>query len=152
MKKIQIGKLLIAVLICEGVGILGSFTTISSIQNWYQFLNKPPFNPPSWIFGPVWKFLYLLMGISLYMIWARKGKHLTFFWIQLILNAIWSFLFFGLHSPTLALIDIVVLLIAIIITIKAFYKIYKLAGLILLPYLVWVSFATILNFYIWRLN
>lgn len=151
-KELQIGKLIFAVFICEAAGILGSITTISSIKNWYQFLNKPVFNPPSWIFGPTWTILYLLMGISLYLIWVRKGKHLTFFWIQLALNAAWSNLFFGLHSPFLAFIDIIALLIAIIITIKIFYKIYVPAGLILLPYLLWVSFATILNLSILLLN
>ncbi len=150
--KLQIGKLITSIIICEGVGILGSFITVSSIQTWYQFLNKPFFNPPSWIFGPVWTILYLLMGFSLYLIWIRNRRKLTIFWIQLGLNAAWSFLFFGLHSPLLAFIDILVLLITIIITIKTFYKIYAPAGLILLPYLAWVGFATILNFSILILN
>lgn len=151
MRNLRIGRLIVSVLICEAAGLLGSLATFSSLSSWYAFLNKPSFNPSPEIFGPVWTILYLLIGISFYLVWVRKGK-LVYFWIQLVLNTLWSYLFFGLHSPALALLDIVALLVAIILTIKSFYKAYPPAGLILLPYLAWVVFATVLNFSIWRLN
>ncbi len=152
MGKINWGKLISAVLICEVAGVLGSLVTIPAINSWYITLNKPFFNPPSSIFGPVWTALYFLMGISLYLTWTKKIKNLAPFWIQLGLNILWSYLFFGLHSPILALVDIVALLLAVKITIKIFYKSYPPAGLILIPYLVWVTFATILNLSVVLLN
>ncbi len=152
MKKINPRKLLIAILICEGAGIIGSLVTIPSINSWYSSLNKPFFNPPSSIFGPVWTTLYFLMGISLYLAWIKKIKNLNFFWLQLGLNILWSYLFFGLHSPILGLVDIIALLVAITLTIKIFDETYPPAGLILIPYFLWVSFATILNFSIVFLN
>ncbi len=142
--------------LCLGTGLLGSFFTFSAIPEWYQTLNKPFFSPPNWLFGPVWTVLYIFMGISLYLIWDSKGKGkskaLKIFWIQLFLNAIWSIIFFGMRNPGLALIDIVALWIAIILTIKSFYKISKPAAYLLIPYLLWVSFAAILNYSIWILN
>jgi len=152
MKKIQFKKLLAAILLCEGVGLIGSFFTISAIPSWYLFLNKPFFSPPNWLFGPVWTLLYLLMGISLYWIWVKKPQVLKIFWLQLFLNGIWTPIFFGLRSPLLGLLIILFLLLAIILTIKTFYKIYPPAGLILIPYLAWVSFATLLNLGILLLN
>ncbi len=152
MSKIKVKKLLKAIILCEGVGILSSFVTLDSIKTWYPLINKPTFNPPAFIFGPVWTILYFLMGISLYLVWQKSKTTPIIFWVQLILNALWSFLFFGLHSPVLALIDIIALLISIILTMKTFYKISKASGLILVPYLFWVLFAAILNFSIWRLN
>ena len=144
-------KLLLSIGICLGAGILGSVFTVSSIPNWYVTLNKPFFSPPNWVFGPVWIILYILMGISLYLVWKRK-KVPSVFWIQLILNAVWSIIFFGMKNPTLALMDIAVLWIIIVLTIKAFSKISKLAGKLLIPYLAWVSFATLLNLAIVILN
>ncbi len=144
-------KLLLSIGICLGAGIVGSFFTISSIPTWYVTLNKPSFSPPNWIFGPVWTILYILMGISLYLVWTKK-KIPPVFWIQLILNAAWSVIFFGLKNPTLALIEIAALWIVIVLTIKAFSKINKLAGRLLIPYLLWVSFASILNLMIVLLN
>ena len=143
--------LVVCVAISQGSGILGSLVTIQAISGWYQTLVKPSFNPPNWIFGPVWTILYFLMGISLYMVWIRKGN-LKWFWVQLILNSLWSFLFFGLKSPGMALIEIILLWVAIILTIKSFMKVYRTAAYLLYPYLAWVTFATILNFSIWILN
>lgn len=151
-------KLVVSVVGCELVGILSTPFTISAISTWYVFLNKPFFSPPNWVFGPVWTLLYFLMGISAFLIW-RKGlknkkvkRALVYFLIQLSFNFLWSFLFFGLHSPILGLIDIIAMLISIILTIRAFYKISKLAAYLLIPYLLWVSFATVLNISIVLLN
>lgn len=144
-------KLIFAIGICLGVGFLGSFFTINAVSTWYQTLNKPFFSPPNWIFGPVWTILYILMGISLYLVWAKK-KVPAVFWVQFILNAIWSIIFFGFKNHTLALVDIVALWAAIFLTMKAFYKINKLAGNLFIPYLAWVSFASILNLAIVLLN
>lgn len=153
-------KLIFSIWICLGAGVLGSFFTVSSPPagglTWYQTLNKPFFSPPNWIFGPVWTTIYILMGISLYLILVSKAKlkqnALNLFFIQLGLNAIWSIIFFGLKNPTLAFIDIVVLWISIVLTIKAFYKISKISAYLLIPYLLWVSFASILNLAIVILN
>ncbi len=148
---VNLPKLILSIGLCLGAGILGSFFTTSSIPTWYATLNKPVFSPPNWVFGPVWTILYFLMGISLYLVWTKRTVP-TVFWIQLILNAAWSIIFFGFKNPTLALIDIVVLWISIFLTIKALYKINKLAGQLLFPYLAWVSFASILNLSIVLLN
>lgn len=144
-------KLILSIGLCLGAGIVGSFFTISAIPNWYSTLNKPVFSPPNWIFGPVWTILYILMGISLYLVWQKK-KIPSIFWVQLILNALWSIIFFGMQNPLLAMVDIIALWIAIILTIKAFYKISKPSVYLLIPYLLWVSFALILNYSIWVLN
>lgn len=136
-------------------GFIGSYFTFPSIGTWYVALNKPLFNPPNFIFGPVWTLLYILMGISLYLVLTKKGKKekaLKLFAFQLILNVLWSLIFFGLHSPTLALFEIVILWIAIFATIKAFLPISKNAAYLLYPYIVWVSFAMILNLSIVLLN
>lgn len=147
----DIPKLLLSIGLCLGAGVLGSFFTFSAIPTWYVTLNKPFFSPPNWIFAPVWTTLYILMGISLYLVWTKR-KVPTIFWIQLILNALWSILFFGMKNPLLALIDIIALWISIFLTIKSFYKTNKLAGNLLIPYLIWVSFASILNLSILLLN
>lgn len=148
---INIPKLVFSIGIYLGAGVLGSFFIASSIPNWYQSLNKPFFSPPNWVFGPVWIILYILMGYSLYLIWV-KNKVPVIFWIQLILNAFWSIIFFGMKNPALALVDIMALWIAIILTIKAFSKLNKLAAYLLYPYLAWVSFAILLNLSIILLN
>lgn len=148
--------LILAILICEGAGILGSIFTVSSIPTWYATLVKPSFSPPNWIFGPVWTILYVLMGISLYLVWVSKTKSKQYavrlFFIQLVLNAIWSIIFFGLKSPGLAFLEIIALWITIVLTIKAFRKISTPASYLLYPYVAWASFASILNFSIWILN
>jgi tryptophan-rich sensory protein len=149
-------RFVISITICQFAGIIGSIFTASSVTNWYVTLEKPDFTPPGWIFGPIWVILYFLMGISLYLLWINKTKDnrkaFTVFAVQLILNASWSILFFGLKSPLYGLIDILFLLAAIILTILFLYKISVLAMVLLVPYLVWVAFATILNYNILLLN
>ena len=151
-------KLVIAVIGCELVGIAATPFTLAAIPTWYQTLNKPSFSPPNNLFGPVWTLLYLFMGISAYLIWKKGVKNktvktaLTYFLIQLGLNFLWSLLFFGLHSPLLAMVDIAALWIFIFITITQFAKIDKTASYLLIPYLLWVSFAAILNLSIVTLN
>lgn len=156
MKKLP--KFLISTIGCELVGIAATPFTISAIPGWYQTLNKPPFSPPNWIFGPVWTILYFLMGVAAYLIWIKGleekavKKALIFFIAQLVFNFFWSILFFGFHSPILGLINILILWVLILITIIKFYKISKTASYLLIPYLLWVSFATILNLSIVLLN
>lgn len=136
-------------------GVIGSILTGPSVPVWYTGLQKPAFAPPNWLFAPVWITLFTLMGISLYLVWEKKENikvPLILFGIQLILNIVWSLLFFGLQSPFYALIEIIILWIAILLTIVSFYKVSKRAGILLLPYISWVSLATILNYYIWLLN
>lgn len=146
-------KLIISILICEFAGIIGSIFTSRSVTEWYPTLVKPSINPPSWIFAPVWTILFLLMGISLYLVWNKKNKiALIFFSIQLGLNILWSIIFFGLKSPLFAFIEIILLWVSILITIIKFYKISKNAAYLLIPYLLWVTFAAILNFLIFKLN
>ncbi len=152
-------KIIIAVVICLSVGYASGMATQSSIQTWYPTLTKPFFNPPNWIFAPVWTILYIMMGISAGLIWSKKRQSpdlvknaLLLFSIQLILNAIWSFLFFGLNNTLLALIEILLLGLLILETIKKFKPIDALAAKLMIPYLLWVGFATILNGSIWWLN
>lgn len=151
-------KFLISIIVCELVGIVSTPFTISAIPTWYATLIKPTFSPPNWIFGPVWTFLYFLMGLSVYLIWIQgwnKKKVKTamqFFFIQLAINFIWSPIFFGLRSPLLGLITIVILWVSILLTMRKFYPLSKLAFYLLVPYLLWVSFATILNAAIAILN
>lgn len=151
-------KLITSILICQLVGFAGSFFTIPSISTWYKTLEKPSFTPPNWVFGPAWTMLFLLMGISLFLVWTKglKKKNvknaLIFFYLQLLLNFLWSLLFFGLHSPLFALFDIILLWLGIFITIKKFHKISKPASYLLIPYLLWVTFASFLNLFIVKLN
>lgn len=151
-------KLIISIAICQSAGLLGTVFTVSSIEKWYNLLNQPSFRPPNYLFGPVWIVLYTLMGISLYWIWIKgtnkKGVRdaLILFTVQLVLNASWSIVFFGLHNIFLSLVNIIILWILIVLVIVRFYKIDKKASLILLPYLVWVTFASFLNYNIWLLN
>jgi translocator protein len=154
----KIFKFLISVAGCLAVGFLGSLATTPAIPTWYATLTKPSFSPPNWIFAPVWTTLYVLMGISLYLIWVKgikdkKSKNaLYFFLVQLGLNFVWSFIFFSLHSPLLAFVEIIVLWVTILITILNFWKISKTAAYLLLPYILWVSFASILNLFVALLN
>ncbi len=156
--KIKFFKLVASIIIPQLAGLIGSVFTISSVKNWYPTINKPSFTPPSWLFAPAWTLLFLLMGISLYLVW-QKGletpgvkKALIIFGVQLILNILWSVLFFGLRSPLLGLIDIIPLIVLIILNIIQFKKINLTAGYLLVPYLLWTSFAAILNFSILILN
>jgi len=157
MFKKSILPLLISILIVFSFGFIGSFFTTPSIATWYAFINKPLFSPPNWIFAPVWTLLYILMGISAFLIWKKRDNlktkpALIFYGIQLILNALWSIIFFGMHNPGLALLGIIILWLFILITLIKFYKINKTAGILFIPYLLWVSFASILNYAIWMLN
>lgn len=151
-------KLLASVLLCQLAGAIGSVFTASSLENWYLLLERPAFTPPSWVFFPAWITLYTLMGISLYLVWNKGLQEegvkagMLIFGIQLALNALWSFLFFWLKSPYYAFIEIILLWLAIFLTILTFRKISKVASYLLLPYLLWVSFAMLLNYYIWILN
>ena len=150
--------LIISVVICQLAGIIGSFFTFNSVKTWYLTLNKPVFNPPSWVFGPVWTILFLLMGISLFLAWSKGFDNsqvkiaLLIFAAQLILNVLWSILFFGLKSPLFAFIEIVILWVFILLTIIYFYPISKPASFLLIPYILWVTFASVLNFAIFLLN
>jgi translocator protein len=125
--------------------------------DWYARLQKPAWNPPNWIFGPVWTALYTIMAVTAWLVWKRGGfagqrGALLFFLLQLFFNALWSPLFFGLRNPALAFVDIVLLWLALLATVVAFWKVRPLAGALLVPYLAWVTFASALNFAIWRLN
>lgn len=156
--KNKIIKFMISILICQLAGIIGSIFTSQSVGTWYLELQKPSFNPPNWIFAPVWIILYFLMGISLYLVWSEGNKSkeaksaYSIFGVQLFLNAIWSLLFFGLQSPFYAFLEIIFLWIAILFTIICFLKISKSAAYLLIPYILWVSFAAVLNFSLWVLN
>jgi len=148
--------------VCVGAVLLassiGSFATVRAIPTWYRRLAKPSFNPPEWLFGPAWAVLYLLMAVAAWLVWKQGWNApgvkvaLAFFLVQLIINALWSVLFFGLRSPLAGLMDIVVMWLAILATIVLFFRVSALAGVLLLPYIAWVSFAAILNAAILRLN
>lgn len=156
-------KLIAAIGISQCAGVVGSLFTASSIPGWYATIEKPVLNPPSWVFGPVWITLYTLMGIAAFLVWSsyatapadkKQGIKIALgvFCIQLFLNAIWSIIFFGLNNPGWALVDIILLWCVIVWTMIVFYKISKPAMYLLIPYILWVSFATYLNYAIWILN
>lgn len=153
-------KLAASLTLPQLAGALGAAFTSPAIPNWYANLAKPSFSPPNWIFGPAWITLYLLMGISIYLIWSSyssapsEDKKTAFwlFWIHLFFNAIWSVIFFGLQNPLFALIDIAIIWLLIIVLIVKFWKISKWSAYLLIPYLLWVSFASVLNYFIWYLN
>jgi benzodiazapine receptor len=145
------------ILLCQLVGGLGSLATVPNIPTWYAGLEKPPWNPPNWVFGPMWTTLYLLMAVSAWLVWRDTGKRwfsksLLPFWLQLVANGIWSPLFFCLHQTFLGLVDIVLLWGLILWTLITFFHIRRLAAWLLLPYLLWVTYATTLNFFIWEKN
>lgn len=158
MIRSNIFKLAITVFVSELAGIIGSVFTTPSITGWYAGIVKPAINPPAWVFGPVWTTLFALMGIAAFLIWKKGlGRRdvkiaLYIFGGQLILNTLWSIIFFGLHNPGAALIEIIFLWVVILVTIIAFFKISKAAAWLLIPYILWVSFAGYLNFTIWMLN
>ncbi len=151
-------KITTAIVICLVVGGISGLVTTNSIESWYSLINKPSFNPPNWIFGPVWTLLYILMGISAALVWNKGWKKrevkqaLTIFILQLVLNSLWTLIFFGLHNPLFAFIEIVILWVAIMLTILKFFKISRLSGYLMLPYILWVSFAGVLNLAIVLLN
>jgi tryptophan-rich sensory protein len=151
-------RLAVSIAICQLAGFVGSVFTRISVGTWYAALKKPSFTPPNWVFSPVWITLFVLMGIAAFLVW-NKGLSdqkvriaLSIFSVQLILNVLWSAMFFGLRSPLAGLIEIAVLWIAILLTILYFFRVSNTAGMLLIPYILWVSFAAVLNFSIWRLN
>ena len=184
MKKNNLSKFLASIIICELAGVVGSFFTMPAIEGWYASLNKPSFNPPNWIFGPVWTLIFTLMGVALYIVWKKKFKVepssakasawqrkawnpvsqklmsgswqkmnvILIFSLQLFLNILWSVIFFGFHQTGLAFFELLMLWVSIIYTIINFYRISKASAYLLLPYLLWVSFAAILNLSIWIIN
>ncbi|MBU3942939.1 tryptophan-rich sensory protein [Patescibacteria group bacterium] len=146
-------KLIICLGLPQLAGLVGSIFTVSAIPIWYTGLQRPFFSPPNWIFGPAWILLYILMGISAYLIWQKGDKQsLRLFWIHLFFNATWSIIFFGLQSPFWALLNIIIIWLFIIILMIKFWKINRWATYLLVPYFLWVSFASILNYFIWYLN
>lgn len=157
-KKGDIVKLVISILIPLIVGFTSSFATLGSISTFFDVLNKPTWTPPAWAFGPIWTTLYILMGIALFLVW-RKGLFrqdvkiaIAVFGIQLILNFFWTIIFFGFRSITGGLIEIIFLWIAILVNIILFYRISKTAGLLLVPYIIWVTIASYLNYTVYLLN
>ena len=153
---IDILKLIISIVICQLAGGIGAIFKVKAIPKWFIHLKKPSFNPPNWLFGPVWTILYLMMSISFYLIWVSgfslASLPLIAFFVQLILNVLWSALFFGARKPFMAFVEIIFLLISIVIVMILFYPNSHIAGYLLIPYLLWVMFASLLNFELWRLN
>jgi len=154
----NIVKLVVSIVACQAAGAIGSLATTPNIPTWYDTLEKPFFTPPSWLFAPAWITLYLLMAIAAFLIW-RKGlgeegvkTALVIFLVQLVLNALWSVVFFGLTSPLYGMVVILLLWVAILLTIIKFFRLSTTAGALLLPYILWVSFASALNISIWVLN
>lgn len=151
-------KLVVAIALPLVVGGLSGSATAGGVSTWYPTLVKPPFNPPAWVFGPVWTLLYIMMGVAAFLVWrqgmAVEGVRLALavFVIQLALNGLWSILFFGLQAPGWALVEIILLWLAIVATLVLFWRMVPAAGLLLFPYLAWVSFATVLNASLWWLN
>jgi tryptophan-rich sensory protein len=153
----ELFRLVISISLCVLIGSLGGYFTAGEIDTWYAGLNKPNLNPPNWIFAPVWTVLYVLMGIALYYFWTThseesKKNGYMFFFGQLVLNFLWTFFFFSWHRPLFAFIDIILLIGALIVTIYYFSRVKSTAGLLLVPYLLWVLFATYLNLSIIQLN
>ena len=147
--------LIVILLICFAAAGLGSVATTPNIPTWYASLTKPSWNPPNWLFGPVWTALYICMTVAAWLVWRQGGARgpLTLFAVQLALNAAWSWLFFGFHLPGAAFVEILVLQAAIAATtVVAFWPKSKAAGILMVPYLAWVAFASVLNFAIWRMN
>ena len=149
--------LVVFIAVCLGAGSLGAIATTPEIDGWYKTLAKPTWNPPASVFGPVWTTLYVLMALAAWLVWKPAGFQaaampLTLFGVQLVLNVAWSWIFFGMHQPGWAFVEIVILWLAIAATTWAFFRRSQLAGWLLVPYLAWVSFAAVLNFTIWQLN
>jgi len=158
MKSRDILKLVVSIVACLAAGAIGSVFTRSAIPTWYATLEKPFFTPPNWLFAPAWTLLYILMGVAAFLVWRKGLKNrgvriaLIVFLIQLVLNALWSVVFFGLESPLYGLIVISILWIAILVTIIKFFRISRVASVLMWPYLLWVTFAAGLNASIWLLN
>ena len=153
----QVVWLIGCITVCLAVAGVGAAATATSVNGWYQTLNKPSWNPPDWLFGPVWTTLFVMMGVAAWLAWRRDGwlsarTAMIWFGIQLALNMLWSVLFFGLQSPGLAFAEILVLWMAIVATVLAICERTVGGALLLTPYLAWTTFAAVLNFTIWRLN
>ena len=136
---------------------LGGYFTFISVETWYQTLNKPNFNPPDWVFGPVWTTLYILMGISVWLVWKRKPSAdrtigIRIFWVQLFFNILWTYIFFGIQKIGLSFLEIIFLIFLILSNVIYFLKIDKIAGYLLIPYLIWILYTSILTYNIWILN
>ena len=157
-KNVVIWKFILAILLCESVGIISGLIANANNNQWLETLNKPSWNPPAYLFGPVWTTLYVMLGIALFLVWKSnsdksvKQQAIRWWAIQMVFNFLWSFIFFNQHQIGLAFLDIFVMWIIITVTIFAFAKINKLAAWLLVPYIAWVTFAGILNFAIWRMN
>ncbi|WP_047865858.1 TspO/MBR family protein [Rubrobacter aplysinae] len=156
---VSVPKLLGSVLACEAAGVVGAISTSRGVNDWYPRIEKPSFTPPGWVFGPVWTTLYAMMGVA-YSLVSQRGDDggdlhrasRVLFWTQLALNVLWSYLFFGRRRPGWALLEIAFLWSAIVATTAAFSKLSRTAALLMVPYLLWTSFAAVLNLSIWRLN
>lgn len=152
------GMLALALLAPQAAGALGSFFTASAIPEWYATLVRPELAPPNWVFAPVWTTLFLLMGLALFLVWQKRSPMegiriaTLLFFAQLCLNVLWSVLFFGMQNPGLALAEIGILWLSILATILVFFKVSRTAALLLVPYLLWVTFAAYLNYQFWMLN
>lgn len=149
--------LLLLLALCFGVAALGGLATSSTVDTWYQTLNKPAFTPPDWLFAPVWSLLYAMMAVAAWRIWNRRHQPgarlaLALFGLQLALNLGWSWLFFGLIWPAGGLVDILLLLAVLALTLRAFWRIDRVAGALLAPYWAWTAFAAVLNGFIWAMN
>ncbi len=158
-KHIDFKRLAGAIVLCEVIGAVAGFFTVNAIKNWYMYLNKPTFNPPNWIFGPVWTLLYLLMGVAFYNSLKSENKHssayknsIVLFWVQLTLNLFWTIAFFGLRNPELAFAIIILLIAAISFWIMQLQKVHRTSAYLQVPYLLWCCFAIVLNYYIIHLN
>ena len=153
--RLNVGRLLISIVACEAAGVVGSVFTISAIPIWYAALQKPWFTPPNWLFAPVWLTLYFLMGVTLYLLWGKRqqaGAALAAFVIQLILNVAWSVVFFGAHELFYGFVIIATLWAMILVTLALSYRVSRGAAALLLPYMLWVTIASALNYYVWVLN
>ena len=153
----NIFRLIGSILIAQAAGVIGSLFTVQNIPTWYATLNKPAFSPPNYLFGPVWITLYFLIGIAFFLVWKNTGTvnikiPVIVFSVQMVLNAAWSIIFFGMKSPMFAFFEIVVLWLFIVLCIVTFYPVSRAASWLLVPYFLWVSFASVLNFKIWILN
>lgn len=149
--------LVVSIIVCFSAGFLGSMATNGSVDNWYVEINKPEWNPPNWIFAPVWSTLFLMMAVAVWLVWKQAGFGksrfaLGAFAAQLVLNALWSVVFFGMKETGWACVEIAMLWAAIVVTTCQFYRHSKLAAGLMIPYLMWVSFASFLNFTIWQMN
>jgi tryptophan-rich sensory protein len=156
-KNLQWWKLIVSIALPLGLGTIAGLFTSQAVPEWYASLNRPSFNPPNWIFGPVWTTLYILMGISLFLVWKQepgrnRNRAIGVFLFQLLLNFLWSFIFFYFNEIGLALIEIILLWISIVVMLVLFYRVKPLAAYLNIPYLLWVSFATVLNAAYYTLN